>query len=77
MTLALQTGITREQSLAEGFQRLAVVFQLISGGARIELELIFSAGFRMLLQRSLKFFVSIFEFALLVRIDSWRRRECR
>ena len=77
VTLALQTGITGEQGLAEGLERLVVVFQLVSGGAGIELELIFSTGFRMRLQRVLKFFVSIFKFALLIRVDPRDGRERR
>ena len=33
MTFGLQTGIRREQRLAEGFQRFIVVLQFVSGGA--------------------------------------------
>lgn len=40
MTLALQAGVGREQSLAKGFQRFSIFVRLVSGRAGIELQLI-------------------------------------
>ena len=47
MTLPLQAGIGREQSLAKGFQRFSVFFRLVSGRAGIEMQLILRLRLRM------------------------------
>ena len=66
MTLALQMRILREQSLAEGLQRLVVVLHFVSGRAGIELDPIALPRPGIFLQRFLKMCEGLGEFFLLV-----------